>query len=236
MAKFDSKDKGIMASIGTDYKTVEKVLKKIDGYVIAANKNTLTQTVISGATHAVKEAMKAFTDLGIQAIPLPVSAAFHSKIVAPAIDSLRESLEKLTYKKQKITITSNVTGEEYPNKREEIINLLCEQISSPVEWIKQITKMYEEDNVRTFIEIGPKYVLTSFTKGILEGKDDYIALATNHPKRGAMQHLNETIAALGAYGYKINFPDLKDETFYSSEFINPTSSFYQKKRIQKTDA
>ncbi|NHK31684.1 MAG: acyltransferase domain-containing protein [Asgard group archaeon] len=235
MAMFSSKDKGIMASIGADYKTVDKVLEKIDGYVIAANKNSLKQTVISGATQAVKEAMKVFTDLGIQAIPLPVSAAFHSKIVAPAIDFLKESLEKLTYKKQLISITSNVTGEIYPNKREEIINLLCEQISSPVEWIKQITKMYEEDNVRTFIEIGPKYVLTSFTKGILEGKDDYIAIATNHPKKGAMQHLNEAIAALGAFGYKINFPDLKDETFYSSEFINPTRRFYQKKRIQKTD-
>ncbi|NHJ38583.1 MAG: acyltransferase domain-containing protein, partial [Asgard group archaeon] len=233
MAKFDSKDKGIMASIGADYKTVEKVLEKTDGYVIAANKNSSNQTVISGATQAVKEAMKVFTDLGIEAIPLPVSAAFHSKIVAPAIDSLRESLEKLTYNKPEIAITSNVTGEIYPTKREEIIELLCEQISSPVEWIKQITKMYEEDNVRTFVEIGPKYVLTSFTKGILEDKDDYIALATNHPKKGAMQHLNEVIAALGAYGYNLEFPDLSDDTFYSKDFIEPAKRFYQKKRVQK---
>ncbi|MFW9924002.1 MAG: beta-ketoacyl synthase N-terminal-like domain-containing protein, partial [Candidatus Thorarchaeota archaeon] len=79
MAKFESKDKGTMASVGADYETVEKVLKEIDGYVIAANKNSPQQTVISGATPAVKEAIKRFTELGVNVIPLPVSGAFHSQ-------------------------------------------------------------------------------------------------------------------------------------------------------------
>ncbi|NHJ48229.1 MAG: acyltransferase domain-containing protein, partial [Asgard group archaeon] len=233
MAKFKSKDKGIMASIGADYKTVNKILKQVDGYVIAANKNTNKQTVISGETPAVKQAMKLFADKGITAILLPVSAAFHSNIVSPAVDIFRESLEDLTYDKQVIPITSNVTGELYPKKREEIVDLLCRHLCSPVEWIKQITKIYEEDNVRTFIEIGPKYVLTSFTKGILEGKDDYIALASNHPKKGAMQHFSEVIAAIGAFGGKINYPKLDDETFYTDSFLNPANQFYEKRLVPR---
>ncbi|MHA1504011.1 MAG: acyltransferase domain-containing protein, partial [Candidatus Heimdallarchaeota archaeon] len=228
MADFNhTKDKGLMAHIGADYVTVTEILDTVDGYVIAANKNSLKQTVISGSSPAVKQAMEACKAKGLNCVLLPVSAAFHSEIVAPAIDMLRESLVKLTFNKYKIPINSNVTGELYPTSRKEMIELLCKQISSPVEWMKQIQNMYEKEGVKTFIEIGPKYVLTSFTKGILEGKDDFIALASNHPKKGGMQHFYEVIAALGAYGYKVELPP-KESEIYSDDFKTPTRRFYRK--------
>ena len=227
MAAYDAKDKGTMASIAADYKTVNSILEKIDGYVIAANKNSPKQTVISGNTDAVKEAIKLFTEKGINAVPLPVSGAFHSQIVAPAVSTFRESVEKLIYNKPIIAISSNVTGEFYPETKQEIIDLLCQQIASPVEWMKQITSLYEDHGVRTFIEIGPKYVLTSFAKGILEDKNDYLALASNHPKRGGMQHFNEVLAALGAFGYKFQLPK-PTSIIYTEEFLNPQKRFYKK--------
>ncbi|MFW9923194.1 MAG: SDR family NAD(P)-dependent oxidoreductase [Candidatus Thorarchaeota archaeon] len=180
----------------------------------------------------MKEAIKRFTELGVNVIHLPVSGAFHSQIVAPAIESFREALEKLTFNKPDIPISSNVTGEMYPNTRKEMIALLCDQIASPVEWMKQIKGMYEEHGVRTFIEIGPKYVLTGFTRAILEDKQDVIALASNHPKKGAMQHFNEVLAAFGAYGYPITPPRL-DDSIYTEEFRNPQVKFYQSKPIAK---
>ncbi|HUT82071.1 MAG TPA: SDR family NAD(P)-dependent oxidoreductase [Candidatus Bathyarchaeia archaeon] len=232
MAEFSTKDKGIMASVSAGYEEIDELLQKIDGYVICANKNTPNQTVISGATKTVKAAMKIFAEKGIQAIQLPVSAAFHSKIVAPAVDHLRISLEKLTFNKPKMNISSNVTGKLYPTTRDEIINLLCEQISSPVEWIKQIKSMYEDYGVKTFIEIGPKYVLTSFTRAILDDKKDYFALASNHPKKGAMQHFNEVIAALGTFGYPLKIPSLNDN-LYADEFRNPLKRFFIRKPIER---
>ncbi len=233
MSLFDSDDNGMMASVSAGPQTVDDVLKKVKGYAIAANKNTPSQTVISGASPAITEAIKIFIEKGITAIPLPVSAAFHSEIVAPAEKFLRESLEKLTYSKPTIALSSNVTGGIYPKTRQEIIDLLCKQVYSPVEWMKQIKNMYEEYGVRTFIEIGPKYVLTSFAKSILEGKKDFVALASNHPKRGAMQHLNEVFAALGAFGYPLKIPN-KDDSIYSEEFRNPTKRFYKKKAVPIT--
>jgi len=228
MAEFDpAKDKGLMASIGADYITVTEILDSIDGYAIAANKNSFNQTVISGESTAIKKAMEVCKTKGFNVVLLPVSAAFHSEIVAPAKVMLRDYLEKLTFSKYKIPVSSNVTGELYPTTRDDMINLLCKQISSPVEWMKQIQNMYEKEGVRTFIEIGPKYVLTSFTKGILEGKEDFLALASNHPKRGAMQHYYEVIAALGAFGYKIVIPD-KESEIYSDGFKTPSRRFYRK--------
>ncbi len=230
MSLFESDDNGMMASVSSDAETIEEVLKSVKGYVIAANKNTPSQTVISGASPAIKEAIKIFIEKGITAIPLPVSAAFHSEIVAPAEKFLRESLEKLTFNKPSIALSSNVTGGIYPETRQEIIDLLCKQVYSPVEWMKQIENMYEEYGVRTFIEIGPKYVLTSFAKSVLNDKKDFVALASNHPKRGAMQHLNEVLAALGAFGYPLKIPN-KDDSIYSEEFRNPTKRFFKRKAI-----
>ncbi|MGC9779110.1 MAG: acyltransferase domain-containing protein [Candidatus Heimdallarchaeota archaeon] len=232
MSKFKSKDKGTMASIGAGYEVVDEVLKTIDEYVIAANKNSPKQTVISGSTVGVKAAIKAFTDKGIPAIPLPVSAAFHSKIVEIAVVEFRKALKKLKYKKPLILISSNVTGELYPTTRKEIIDLLCAQVCSPVEWIKQITDMYEKHGARTFIEIGPKYVLTSFNRGILEEKTDVLSLASNHPKRGAIQHFSEVIGALGTYCYPIKYPAL-ESTIYTPEFRNPLERFYTKRVISR---
>ncbi|NHJ84295.1 MAG: acyltransferase domain-containing protein [Asgard group archaeon] len=230
MAKFDTKDKGIMASVAAGFDEVDKILAQVDGYVIAANKNSHSQTVISGATIAVKKAMELFTAKGINVVPIPVSAAFHSQIVAPAVSDLRVSLEKLTYNKMEIPISSNVTGDIYPETREEIIALLCEQIASPVEWVKQIENMYENYGVRTFIEVGPKYVLTSFAKGILENKDDILTLASNHPKRGELQHFSEVLTALSVFSYAVQYPKL-DDNIFADTFLSPTKQFYKERIV-----
>ncbi|MCK5159745.1 MAG: acyltransferase domain-containing protein, partial [Candidatus Heimdallarchaeota archaeon] len=232
MASLQAMDKGMMAGVGAGYEQVEKILKKVKGYVIAANKNSPKQTVISGATSAIKDAIKLFTEEGITAIPLPVSAAFHSDIVKPAIQAYRKSIEPLTYNKSIIPISSNVTGEIYPEGRDKIVPLLCRQVSSPVEWQKQIVNMYEKEGVRTFIEIGPKYVLTSFARAILEDKNDFIAIASCHPKKGEVQHLSEVLAALGSFGYPLKIPKLED-SFYTQEFRKPLEQFLEKKAVQQ---
>ncbi len=224
MAKFDTKDKGMMASIGAGFKEVEKVLKEIDSYVIAANKNAPNQTVISGSTTGVKKAIELFSAKGITAIPLSVSGAFHSKIVEPAITDFRQALQKLTFNKPKIPLTSNVTGELYPETRKEIIDLLCHQICSPVEWIKQINWMYD-NGVRTFIEVGPKWVLTTFARAICEEKENVIALPSIHPKKGEAKHFSELLTALSVYGYNIRYPSLESD-FYTREFKYPLEKFY----------
>jgi malonyl CoA-acyl carrier protein transacylase len=234
MSKYSSRDKGLMASVGADYRTVDKILKQIDGYVISANKNSPKQTVISGSTPAVKEAEKLFKEKGINFIILPVSAAFHSKIVEAAVETLRESLEKIDFKKPSIPISSNVTGEMYPETPQEMIDLLCEQVCSPVEWIKQMESLYDK-GVRTFIEIGPKYVLTSFARAILHDKDDVLALASIHPKRGELRHFNEVLAALGASKYPLELPS-PDSEIYTEEFKYPTTAFYHHQPIEPLEA
>ncbi|HNH47109.1 MAG TPA: type I polyketide synthase, partial [Myxococcota bacterium] len=84
MAAVQIDDRGKMASISTSLDNVQQVLAGISGYVIAANKNCPSQTVIAGASDAVEAACEAFRAKGHTVAMVPVSHAFHSAIVAPA--------------------------------------------------------------------------------------------------------------------------------------------------------
>ncbi|MBI4063630.1 MAG: SDR family NAD(P)-dependent oxidoreductase [Elusimicrobia bacterium] len=206
MAAVNVPDAGKMASVSANVETVEPVLKTIPGYVVVANKNCPSQTVIGGDSQAVQEAVRIFQNKGIAAQTIAVSHAFHSAIVAPAEKPYREFLSKLTFGKPRIPVLSNVTADYYPEEPEKILELLSKQISHPVEFIRQIQRMHQ-DGVRIFIEAGPKRVLTALVTAILEGKSGVAALASNHPKKGGVYEFQELMARLFCEGAAVNWPE-----------------------------
>jgi len=205
MARVSIADPGLMMSIPADARVVEEVLAEVDGYVVAANKNSPKQTVISGETPAVKKAGELFAARGIEGMLLPVSAAFHSGVVAPAREPFMKTLERLTLHSPSIPVLSNVTGEFYPigpASPTRIRDLLGKQFAAPVEWVKSLRRLYSE-GIRLFVECGPKRVLTNLTLDTLPS--DALALPTNHPKKGGMLQLMESLAALAAEGVPVDF-------------------------------
>ncbi|HTY25739.1 MAG TPA: SDR family NAD(P)-dependent oxidoreductase [Desulfomonilaceae bacterium] len=205
MARVSIADPGLMMSIPADARIVEEALAHVDGYVVAANKNSPKQTVISGETAAVKKAAELFAARGLEGILLPVSAAFHSGIVAPAREPFMKTLEKLTVKPPSVPVMSNVTGDFYPvgpAAPARIRDLLGKQFAAPVEWVKSLRRLYSE-GIRIFLECGPKRVLTNLTQDTLPA--DVLALPSNHPKKGGMVQLMESLAALIAEGVSVDF-------------------------------
>ena len=77
-----------MAAVFAPLAEIDRILKTIDGYVVIANINSNSQAVIGGASKAVEQAMEIFLKAGYNAVPLPVSHAFHTSIVAPASEPL----------------------------------------------------------------------------------------------------------------------------------------------------
>ncbi len=212
MSRVGIDDPGLMMSIPADAETVEKILAKVDGYVVAANKNSPRQTVISGETAAVKQAGELFAAEGLDGILIPVSAAFHSQVVAPAKEPFMKTLDRLTVNPPSIPVLSNVTGEYYPDGPDaasEIRELLGEQFASPVEWVKSLRRFYD-DGARVFIECGPKRVLTNLALDTLP--KDILALPTNHPKKGGIIQLMEALAAVAVEGVPVNFRGADKET------------------------
>ena len=206
VASIKWEDVGKMLSVSASTEKTEELLKGINGYAIIANKNCNAQTVVGGESKAVMEVLAKCEAQGIPAQEIPVSHAFHTRILEPAGTSFRKTLEKFSINSPKIDIVANLTGDYYPkgdNVREQIIDILVKHISSPVEFIKQVNRMYA-DGVDVFIEAGPRRTLSSFVLNLLE-KQPHLAVATNHPKRGGIGAFNDSLAALACHGYDIDW-------------------------------
>ena len=128
-----------MAAVFAPIAEVERILKTVNGYVVIANVNSNTQSVIGGASEAVEQASQIFLQAGYNVVELSVSHAFHTSIVAGASVPLREMLERLHLQSPIIPIVANVDGEFYPTGPDvapKMIDLLGKQVAAPVQFIK----------------------------------------------------------------------------------------------------
>ncbi|MSQ01624.1 MAG: SDR family NAD(P)-dependent oxidoreductase [Myxococcales bacterium] len=204
MASVKLDDVGKMSGIAASTDVVMEVLAEVPGYVVPANKNSPSQTVIAGETDAVEAAGELFKSRGITVYPLPVSHAFHSRIVAPASAPLKRVLEGLDIREPVRRITTNVDSRYYPTgegARAAIIENLAAQVAAPVEWIAQVERMYA-DGARIFVECGPKRALSGFVVQILKHRP-HRALYTNQPKRGGVSSFLDTLAELFVLGFPV---------------------------------
>lgn len=162
--------KGAMAAfIGTDIKTVEKILEKVQSYGICdiANDNSDVQVVISGDLDAVENAISLSKEYGIKrAIVLPVSAPFHCRLMQPAQSIMQEALDNLGFQKPLVPIVSNINAksETDPIKLRE--NLI-KQVTGTVKW-RETMLLANELGVQKITELGSGKVLTGIAKRMIE--------------------------------------------------------------------
>jgi malonyl CoA-acyl carrier protein transacylase len=202
MANVSLADSGKMAGVIGLYEKIPPVLDKVNGYVVAANRNSHKQTVIAGGSDAVEQASEMLRDAGLRVIPLNVSHAFHSNIVAPASEPLRRVIQSLHIKPPTVPVVANVDGKLYPmapDSRDAIIDRLARQIAAPVQFVDGLETLYES-GVRVFVEVGPKKVLASFAEEVLSERGDIVALATNNPKKGPEASFGAALAYLYSIG------------------------------------
>jgi len=200
MTRVSVADPGWMAAVIGPYEKVARILNEADGYVVAANLNSHNQTVIGGASEAVRAAIERFNRSGLKAVRIPVSHAFHTQIVASAARPLRQVLDRLSFSSPQIPVIANVSGELYPSDPEQVKDYLERQIASPVQWAKGLETLYSL-GVRVFMEVGPKKVLKGFVDNVLNGRPGLVSLFTNHPDFGEIAMFNQAICGLYAAGY-----------------------------------
>ena len=205
MANVHVPDKGLMASLSAGPEKVAEVLREVEGYVVAANKNCPVQTVIAGASEPVRKAMEVAKAKGIEVVPLNVSAAFHTSIVAPASEPLRRVLERLEFRAPSLPVYTNVDATPYPADPNAQRDILAKQVAAPVEWIAEMEALYDA-GARVFIEVGPKRALAGFVEATLGGREGVVPLMTNHPKRGDLPSFFDALARLGTLGFDLGLP------------------------------
>lgn len=155
---------GSMAAIlGLDFATVDAIAKEAG--CEAANDNDKGQVVISGLKEEVLKAMELAKAKGAKrAIELQVSAPFHSRLMQPAADVMREALSTVTINIPKVPVVANVTAAKTSDP-EEIRRYLVEQVTGRVRWRESVSYL-KTQGIENLVEIGFGKVLTGMTKRI----------------------------------------------------------------------
>lgn len=166
MDQADPDGKGTMAAvIGLADEEVEAVLEEIEGIVTIANYNSPGQVVISGEVEAVGQAEELLTEKGAKrVIPLSVSGAFHSPLMEPAKEELKNTIEAVKFNDAEIPLIANVTAD-YVKTSSEIKEALIKQLNNSVRWVETIA-LFKKDGYEDYVEVGPGRVLKGLMRRI----------------------------------------------------------------------
>lgn len=162
---------GTMAAVlGMDAADLERVCQEAtdagEGVVVPANYNDPGQIVISGDGPAVVRASDMASAAGARrVVPLPVSGAFHSPLMAFARDGLAATLETLAITAPRVPVVLNVTAEPTTDP-ETIREKLLEQLTAPVRWAQSLEAM-NSMGVTRYVEVGAGKVLAGLAKRTL---------------------------------------------------------------------
>jgi [acyl-carrier-protein] S-malonyltransferase len=139
-----------------------------DSVVVPANFNSSGQVVVSGDVSAVERFMEMAREAGAKrVVPLNVSGAFHSPLMAVAEEGLAEFLDSVEFESSAFPVVSNVTAAPVEGG-DEARGLLVRQLTSPVRWTQSIQTMVDS-GVDRFLELGPGNVLAGLNRRNAKG-------------------------------------------------------------------
>jgi [acyl-carrier-protein] S-malonyltransferase len=151
------------------------------GVCVVANDNNAGNIVISGDKAAVDRAIVAAKELGARAIPLNVSAPFHSPLMAPAADEMEAVLAEVSVERPSVPLVANVRARpvegDWNDLKWDMRRLLVEQVTGRVRWRESMEWMATEGGVTRFVEVGAGKVLTGMAKRIAPDAES-LALST----------------------------------------------------------
>jgi len=154
-------DGGMLALLGRGAAERADELARAHGLAVA-NDNSPQQVVLSGASEHLPAAAAAAEALGLRALRLPVTGAFHSPMMASARAQFAAALERVTLRQPRCTVLSAVTAEPF----DDIRRRLAEALVSPVRW-REVMLALHARGVQRFVEVGPGRVLSALVRRTL---------------------------------------------------------------------
>jgi malonyl CoA-acyl carrier protein transacylase len=199
-------DPGTMLAVIAAVPIIESILRENKLDLVLANKNSPKQSVLSGATAEIERAQTELKKAGVKSMRFPVAAAFHSPFVADAAIPFAAALEMVDFGRGSVPVFANTTAAEYPADSRAAQELLANQLAKPVEFVGEIRAMIAA-GVRTFLEVGPGFVLTKLTEAIIEDGGhagvEAVALDASGGKQSGILDLGRVLARLAARGHRV---------------------------------
>ncbi|CAL9391143.1 hypothetical protein SUDANB95_01254 [Actinosynnema sp. ALI-1.44] len=182
-------DPGGMAAVSGSLEAVTAAVAGLD--VVVANHNAPRQVVVSGRD--VEGALAALRAVGIAGKRIPVACAFHSPVVAPAVESFAAVLAGHRIGAPDRPVWGNRGARPYgPDVRGE----LAAQIGAPVRFVDQVLGMYEA-GARVFVEAGPGTVLSGLVREILADRPHTVVAVEERPGLAGLLHAVARLAVAG---------------------------------------
>ncbi|WP_048584274.1 type I polyketide synthase, partial [Streptomyces viridochromogenes] len=198
-------DPGAMAAVTAAEEQVAQLLAA-HPELIVCNRNAPDQIVVGGATDAVERFVEAAGGAGIRALRLPVSAAFHTPFVAHAVEAFGRHVADAEIREPRRPVFADSPGAAYGPDVEANRRTLVDQLVKPVEFAGRVEEMYAA-GFRTFVEFGPKGVLTRLVDRIL-GEREHFAVQLDPGSGGdADVALKRAVAQLVVLGLPLTTAD-----------------------------
>ncbi|MEH1856948.1 MAG: beta-ketoacyl synthase N-terminal-like domain-containing protein [Nostoc sp.] len=195
-------DAGSMLAVKEDISKVEAVLRHFPQVAIA-NQNSPTQFVLAGPTAEIARVREALHEKGYTAVLLPVSAAFHTPLIAFAQKSFAIATKSVKFQTPRIPVYSNVTSKQYPKEAQNIQKILETHLSNSVLFKQEIENIYAAGGT-CFVEFGPRRILSNLVKEIL-GDRPHITVSLNpSTQKNSDRSLREAVVQLRVIGLALN--------------------------------
>ncbi|MCC5637080.1 acyltransferase domain-containing protein [Nostoc sp. CHAB 5844] len=194
-------DAGTMLAVKEDINKIEPILKHYP-QVSIANFNSPTQVVLAGPTAEIAKVRQTLQEQGYAAVQLPVSAAFHTSLIAFAQKSFAIATKSVKFNTATIPVFSNVTGKPYPQDPAGMQRILETHLASSVLFKQEIENIYAAGG-SCFVEFGPKRILTNLVKDIL-GDRPHITIALNpSTQKNSDRSLREAAVQMRVIGMQL---------------------------------
>lgn len=165
MDEAGAREPGGMVAVGGER---ERAVELAEGAGLElANENSPGQYVLSGPVEGLERALELARERRLRAKRLPVAAAFHSRIMAPAVEPFRIELAAIEFRPAEAAVISCVSAEPFPDDPRE---LLAGALTSPVRWVDVLRRL-EAAGGRRFLDVGPGKVLAGLARRTLDGAE-----------------------------------------------------------------
>jgi acyl transferase domain-containing protein len=228
------KESGTMLAVRAPLRAIDEWIASENIDVVLANRNNPTQGVLSGSVAAIERAADIFRENGTRTVRLPVAAAFHSPLVASALKPFKDHLSRISMAPGHIPVYANTTATPYPADATAARELLANQMVNPVNFSGIVENLFSS-GIRTFVEVGPKPVLTGLIRATLKNRPVAMAAVDAGSGRGsAIADLARVLALLAAEGHPVNLAawDMPSEQAQRPKMLVPLNGSNYRARQQ----